>query len=57
MNYQDEALMRMEQWEKEHNQKLSSLSEQEWLETITHILPLTMNEAQEWLNELRGQQQ
>lgn len=55
MSYQDEALRRMEAWEKENNRQLNTLSETEWLDVITKILPLTRDEAEAWLQRLRGQ--
>ena len=56
MSYQEEALRRMEAWEKENNRQLNTLSEEEWLDVITRILPLTMDEAEAWLQSLRSQQ-
>ena len=55
MSYQEEALRRMEAWEKENNRQMSSLSEEEWLDVVTEILPLTRDEAEAWLQSLRSE--
>ena len=54
MSTMDDAYERMCKWEKENNKQLSDLSEDEWLDVITSILPLTRYEAEEWLASLRS---
>lgn len=52
-NEEDNNLSRMIRWEKEQGMKLNELTEWEWIDVIHHILPLTKQEAGEYLTHLR----
>lgn len=48
----DSNLTRMNCWEDKQGIKLSSLSRAEWVDVVSHILPLTEQEAEDYLNHL-----
>ena len=52
-NEEDNNLTRMMRWEEEQGMKLSELTEAEWID-VSHILPITKQEARDYLTHLRA---
>ena len=50
----DNNLSRMERWERAQGMKLRDLTEEEWVDVMKHILPLTEQEVREYLSHLRA---
>lgn len=53
-NEEDNNLTRMMRWEEEQGMSLSELTETEWIDVIQHILPITKQEAEDYLTHLRA---
>lgn len=47
---EDNADTRMQLWEEKQGIQMSKLTREEWIDVVYHILPITRQEAEEWLN-------
>ena len=51
---EDNNLTRMERWVEAQNMSLSSLTQDEWIDVMEHILPMTRAEIVEWLAQMQA---